>query len=135
PARLTSRPRASSTWPGPPSGVRRSPVLLVTIRTVSAVRWSLSRMAFVSGSLRVCSRLMSVDPLGLALPLLVAQDELRDLARRGLGQIAELDGGRALEVGDVLPAELDDLLLGGLPAGLARHEGLGPLAPSAAGHG
>src|SRR3989440_6464504 len=132
---MTSSTRASPTWPEKPLAVRRSPILLLTIRTMSAVRWSLSRMAFVSVSLRVCSRLMSVDPLGLALPLLVAQDELLDLARRGLGQVAELDGRRAFEVGEVLPAELDDLLLGGLPAGLERHEGLGPLAPPGVAHG
>src|SRR2546421_3141040 len=105
------------------------------MRTMSAVRWSLSRMAFVKVSLRVCSRLMSVDPLGLALPLLVAQDELLDLARRGLGQVAELDGGRALEVRDVLAAELDDLGLGRLHPRLEGDERLRPLAPLLVGHG
>src|SRR5438094_2831632 len=131
---MTSSTRASSTWPEKPLAVRRSPILLLTIRTMSAVRWSLSRMAFVSVSLRVCSRLMSVDPLGLALPLLVAQHELLDLPRGGLGQVAELDPGRALEVGDVLAAELDDLGLAGGLARLERHEGLGALPPLGVGH-
>src|SRR5215470_13742993 len=126
---MTSCTRASSTWPEKPLAVRRSPIFDLIMRTMSAARWSLSRMAFVSVSFRSCSRLMSVDPLGLALPLLVAQHELLDLAGRGLGQVAELDGRRALEVRDVRAAELDDLGLGGRAAGLERHEGLGPLAP------
>src|SRR5690349_24537587 len=70
-----------------------------------------------------------VDPLLAALPLLLAQDELLDLAGRGLREIAELDRRRALEVRDVLPAELDDLRLADLLAGLQRDERLGPLAP------
>src|SRR5437763_15206754 len=133
---MTSTMSASSTRPASPLAVRRSPILLLIVRTMSAARWSFSRMALVSVSLRVCSRLMGlVDALGVALPLLVPQHELLDLAGRRLGQVAELDGSRALEVGDVLPAELDDLLLGGLPAGLERHEGLGPLAPPGVGYG
>src|ERR1051325_964004 len=132
---MTSCTRASSTWPEKPLAVRRSPMLLLIMRTMSAVRASFSRMAFVSVSFRVCSRLMSVDPLGLALPLLVAQDELLDLAGRGLGQVAELDGGRALEVRDVLAAELDDLRLGRARARLEGDEGLGTLAPLGVGHG
>src|SRR2546428_1795743 len=131
---MTSSTRVSSTWPEKPLAVRRSPILLLTMRTMSAVFWSLSRMALVRVSLRVCSRLMSVDPLGLALPLLVAQHELLDLAGRGLGQVAELNPGRALEVGDVLAAELDDLGLGGALARLEGHEGLGALAPLGVGH-
>ena len=43
-------------------------------------------------------------------PLPLAQHELLDLAGRGLGQLAELDGVRALEVGQMLAAEGDDLL-------------------------
>src|SRR5262249_13954919 len=71
----------------------------------------------------------SVDPFSPTFPFAIAQHELLDLAGRGLGQLTELDGRRRLEVGDVLLAELDDLGLGGLPAGLEGHEGLGPLAP------
>src|SRR5690349_14362656 len=108
---MTSITRASSTWPEKPLAVRRSPIRDLIMRTMSAARWSFSRMALVSVSFSVCSRLMSVDPLGLPLPLPVAQHELLHLPGRGLGQVAELDGGRALEVGDVLAAELDDLRL------------------------
>src|SRR5512138_2580242 len=75
------------------------------------------------------SRSISVDPLLPALPLLLAKDELLDLAGRRLRQVAELDRRRALEVRDVLAAELDDLRLGGLLPGLQRDERLGPLAP------
>src|SRR6185436_841029 len=135
---MTSSTRASSIWPLKPLAVRRSVMRLLIIRTTSLTRASLSRMAWVSVSLRVCSRLIFarlVDALGLPGPLPVAQDELLHLAGRGLGQVAELDGRRALEVGDVLAAERDDLLLGGLPSGLERHEGLRPLAPLGVGDG
>ena len=43
-------------------------------------------------------------------PLPLAEHELLDLAGRGLRQVAELDRVRALEVGEVLAAERDDLL-------------------------
>src|SRR5216683_6646499 len=78
---------------------------------------------------RTPMRMGLVDPLRLALPLPVAQDELLDLAGRGLGQIAEVDRGGRLETRDVLLAEVDDLRLGRALAGLESHEGLGPLAP------
>src|SRR5207244_9162935 len=90
--------------------------------------WSAYRSASARGA-------WLVDALGLTPPLLVPQHELLDLAGRRLGQVAELDGGRALEVGDMLPAELDDLLLGGPGAGLEGDEGLGPLAPLRVGDG
>src|SRR5439155_3798166 len=70
-----------------------------------------------------------VDPLLLASPLLLAQDELLNLPRGGLRQVAELDGGGTLEVRDVLAAKLDDVPLGRALAGLERDERLGPLAP------
>src|ERR671914_2657675 len=73
-------------------------------------------------------------PLLLPGPLLVAQDELLDLAGRGLGQVAELDGGGGLEAGDVLFAEVYDLLLARLPALLQDNERLGALAPLLVGH-
>src|SRR5258705_12237390 len=75
------------------------------------------------------TRIALVDPLRAALPLAIAQHELLDLAGRGLGQLAELDGGRRLEARDVLLAELDDLRLGDLLPRLERDEGLRPLAP------
>src|SRR5437667_53271 len=53
----------------------------------------------------------------------------------GEGQVAELDGGRALEVRDVLAAELDDLGLGRLHPRLEGDERLRPLAPLLVGHG
>src|SRR5262245_26079777 len=119
---MTSCTAASSIWPVKPLAVRRSVTRLLIMRTMSAIRWSLSRIACVSVSFSVCSRLMvSVDPLGVALPLAVTQDEFLDLPRRGLRQVAELDGRRALEVRDVLAAEFDDLRLGGRPSGLERH--------------
>src|SRR5712691_10816574 len=76
-----------------------------------------------------------VDTLRLAFPLLVAQHELLHLARRGLGEIAELDGRGRLEVGDVLLAELDDVLLAGALTGLEGDKSLGPLAPLLVGNG
>src|SRR5688572_13001930 len=126
---MTSSTSASSTWPVKPLEVRRSVTRLLSMRTTSAVRESLSRMAWVSVSFSVCSRLMSVDPLRLALPLSVAEHELLHLAGGGLGQVTELDEGGRLEVGDVLPAELDDLLLGRGHPRLERDERLRALAP------
>src|SRR3989454_10569336 len=70
-----------------------------------------------------------VDPLLPALPLLLAQDELLHLPGRRLRQVAELDGRRALEMRDVLAAELDDLRSGRRLTGLERDERLGALAP------
>src|SRR5918993_430937 len=75
-----------------------------------------------------------MNPLLAARPLFVAQDELLDLAGRGLGQVAELDGGGGLEAGDVLLAEVYDLLLGRLLALLQDNERLGTLAPFLVGH-
>src|SRR5207245_427808 len=67
--------------------------------------------------------------------LLVLGQRLLELGRRGRGQGAELDGGRALEVRDVLAAELDDLGLGRLHPRLEGDERLRPLAPLLVGHG
>src|SRR6185295_2946601 len=78
---------------------------------------------------RTPTRMRLVDPLRFALPLPVAQDELLDLAGRGLGQLAEVDRGGGLEARDVPLAEVDDLGLGGALARLEGDEGLGPLAP------
>src|SRR5215813_9820426 len=61
-----------------------------------------------------------VDPLLPALPLLLAKNEFLHLAGRGLRQVTELDRRRALEVRDVLAAELDDLRLGGLLPEIGR---------------
>src|SRR5687768_963180 len=77
----------------------------------------------------------SVDALGLARPLFVAQNELLDLAGGRLGQIAELHGRGRLEVGDVLLAEIDDFSFCRPCTRLQGHEGLGPLAPLLVGHG
>src|SRR5918998_4496785 len=70
-----------------------------------------------------------MNPLLLPGPLLFAQDELLDLAGRGLGQLAELDGGGGLEAGDVLLAEVYYLLLCGVLSLLEDHESLRALAP------
>src|SRR5262245_56143106 len=77
----------------------------------------------------------SVDPFLPALPLGLAEDELLDLAGRGLGEVAEGDGGRALEVRELLSAELQDLGLGGFHSRLEGHERLGTLAPLLVGDG
>src|SRR5262249_2187733 len=79
--------------------------------------------------------LFLIDSLRLPAPLFLSQDELLHLAGRGLGQLAELDRGRAFVARDLLAAELDDLRLGGAVAGLERHESLGPLAPGLVGDG
>src|SRR5260370_20247080 len=78
---------------------------------------------------RIPTRMGLVDPLRLALPLPVAQDELLDLAGRGLGQLAEVDRGGRLEARDVPLAEVDDLCLARALAPLEGDEGPGPLAP------
>src|SRR5918997_1757176 len=70
-----------------------------------------------------------MNPLLLPGPLLLAQDELLDLAGRGLGQLAELDGGGGLEAGDVLLAEVYYLLLCRVLSLLEDHESLRALAP------
>src|SRR5918998_213862 len=70
-----------------------------------------------------------MNPLLLAGPLLLAQDVLLDLAGRGLGELGELHGGGGFEAGDVLLAEVYDLLLGRLLPLLEGHESFGPLAP------
>src|SRR5438552_12275730 len=81
------------------------------------------------GHTRARALMRLVDPLLLAPPLLLAQHELLDLSGGGLRQVAELDGGGTLEVSDVPPAELDDLLLGRRRPRLQRDERFGPLAP------
>src|SRR5712691_10656831 len=81
------------------------------------------------GHTRASALMLLVDPLLLAPPLLLAQHELLDLPGGGLRQVAELDGGRTLEVSDVPAAELDDLLLGRRHPRLQRDERFGPLAP------
>src|SRR3712207_1334793 len=70
-----------------------------------------------------------MNPLLLPGPLLLAQDELLDLAGRGLGQLAELDVGGGLEAGDVLLAEVYYLLLCRVLSLLENHESLRALAP------
>src|SRR3712207_1243625 len=76
-----------------------------------------------------------VDLLLLSGPLLVAQDELLDLAGRGLREVCELDGGGGLEAGDALLAVVYDLLLGSLLSLLEGDEGLRALAPLLIGDG
>src|SRR5918993_2492641 len=70
-----------------------------------------------------------IDLLFALRPFLVAQDELLDFAGRGLGQLGELDSRGGLEAGDVLLAEVYDLLLGGLLPLLEHDKRLGALAP------
>src|SRR5215210_7241535 len=76
-----------------------------------------------------------INLLFLAGPLLLAQHELLDLARRGLGQLGELDGGGGLEAGDALLAEVYYLVLRRLLALLQDDERFGALAPLLVGYG
>src|SRR5438067_3158742 len=76
----------------------------------------------------------SVDSFVLPRPLPVAEDELLDLAGRGLGQLAELDRLGRFEMRDPRADVLDDVLLARLLAGLQAHEGLGDLAPAIVGN-
>src|SRR3954462_7004469 len=85
-------------------------------------------------SVAVDSSGRSVDPAVAALPLLLAQGELPDLAARGLGQRAELHGIGTLEVGDLAAAERDQLALGRDRSVLEGDERLGALAPALVRH-
>src|SRR5262249_31185642 len=76
----------------------------------------------------------AVDALAAARPRLLAQLELLDLAGRGLGQLPELDGLRALEVREPLAAEGDQLVLRDAGARPQRNEGLRHLAPALVRH-
>src|SRR5215467_10485900 len=60
---------------------------------------------------------------------LLPQDELLDLAGRGLGQRAEHHRARRLEASEVGAAMLDQLVLGDLGPGLHLDEGARCLAP------
>src|SRR5947209_12145923 len=71
----------------------------------------------------------SIDFLLVPYPLLLAKDELLDLAGRGLGELAELDGRGGFEAGDALLTEVYDLLFGCLFALLQGNESLRALAP------
>src|ERR1700748_1155998 len=75
------------------------------------------------------------DRLLVALPFLLAEHVLLDLAGRGSGQLAELDLCRAFEFGEVLAAEPDQVLLGDVLAWLEFDERLRPLAPLLVGRG
>src|SRR5260370_33851446 len=79
---------------------------------------------------RTPMRMGLVDPLRLALPLPVAQDELLDLTGRGLGQIAEVDRGGRLEARHVLLAQAADRRPRRPLAGLGPHRGRSQLAPT-----
>src|SRR4051812_8160380 len=71
----------------------------------------------------------SSDRLLPPRPLLLAQDELLDLAGRRPRELAELDRRRALELRQVLAAELEQLVLPGVLARLELDERLRALAP------
>src|SRR5215217_52085 len=79
---------------------------------------------------RSCERWRAlVDALVVSRPLALSQGKLLHLAGRVHRQFAELDLGRALEVSEVVAAELDDLLLRHLHPRHERDERLGTLAP------
>src|SRR5829696_5644836 len=88
-----------------------------------------ARSEYVRRSSRLRSWRLLVHLLFALRPFLVAQDELLDFAGRGLGQLGELDGRGSLEAGDVLLAEVYDLLLGRILPLLEYDERLGALAP------
>src|SRR5438477_13204913 len=72
----------------------------------------------------------SVDLALAAFPIRGAELELLELAGGGAGQLgSELDRRRALEVGQVGAAVLDELGLGGLGACFEDDQGLDRLAP------
>src|SRR6476620_419686 len=67
----------------------------------------------------------SVHLTGSALPVRRPELELLDLAGRGAGKRAvELDGRRALVVGEVAPAVVDELALSGPSSGMKDDERL-----------
>src|SRR5262249_47832947 len=68
------------------------------------------------------------------LPRPLAQLDLAHLAGRGLRQLAELDGTRSVEAGEVLAREGDELRLAQVGSRLQRDVGLRPLAPALVRH-
>src|SRR5215218_755349 len=88
-----------------------------------------ARTEYARRSSRLRSWRLLVHPLFAIFPLLIAKDELLNLARRGLGELGELDGLGSLETGDVLFAEVYDLLFGRVLPLLEHDECLGTLAP------
>src|SRR5215471_13112744 len=126
----SSASRSSSFWSAASiavdSGFMRSPRLSVSVaipplsdrRTYGATT-SLLAGAFMSGLL--------LDRFHRSR--LLPQDELLDLAGRGLGQRAEHHRARRLEARKVGAAMLDQLVLGDLGAGLDLDEGARGLAP------
>src|SRR5581483_11245448 len=136
PARPPRRPRPAVRGPEPPA-TRRSRARRPAPRGVHAAeprarpwprprrargrtgrpgprsRRSRSRPCRRSGTVpagRGRSRSLLPDRLLATLPFLLAQHVLLDLAGRGAGQLAELDLGRALELGQVLAAEGDQVV-------------------------
>src|SRR6266702_1663032 len=76
-----------------------------------------------------------MDALLVSPPLLLTQHILLYLAGGGLWQGTEIDGHRTLEMGEALPAEGDDLLLGCRLLWFEGHKGLGTLTPFLVGDG
>src|SRR5215211_2782715 len=70
-----------------------------------------ARTEYARRSSRLRSWRLLVHPLFAIFPLLIAKNELLDLARRGLGELGELDGLGGLETGDVIFAEDYDVLV------------------------
>src|SRR5438093_1488626 len=93
---------------------------------------SRARTATTAALVRVKGRAKGT-PSQLSTTVGVAEDELLDLAGRGLGQLAELDRFGRFEVRDPRADVLDDVLLARLLAGLQAHECLGDLAPAIVG--
>src|SRR5215216_5745261 len=91
-----------------------------------------ARTVYARRSSRLRSWRLLVHPLFAIFPLLIAKNELLDLARRGLGELGELGG---LETGDVIFAEVYDLFFGRVLPLLEHDERLGTLAPLLVGDG
>src|SRR5215216_468783 len=77
--------------------------------------------------------LATVAAVLFLLPL--AEDVFLDLASRGFGELAELDGGGGFEAGDVFLGELYDLFFAGLLVLLEGHVSFGAFAPVLVRHG
>src|SRR5450759_728689 len=122
---------ASATGCGPPTPTG-------TTTSGSSASWlsahggmySTTRTPRPRSSARSWSGRASVDPAVVTLPVRCAQLELLQLAGRRPGQrLPYLDRGRALEVGQPLPAVPDQVLLGGLLAVPQHDQCLDGLAP------
>ena len=76
-----------------------------------------------------------MNPFLVTAPLFITQYIFLYLTGRGFGQVAERDGGGALEMSQAFTAEGDELRFCGLLTWFKRHKGFGPFAPLLVGDG